>query len=41
MEDTDYTTGDIRNIFGKKVADIVEGLTKIDKKQIPNKEEYI
>ncbi|MDA1664633.1 MULTISPECIES: HD domain-containing protein [Bacillus cereus group] len=40
VEDTDYTIEYVRNIFGKKVADIVEGLTKIDKKQIPNKEEY-
>ncbi|WP_242252665.1 HD domain-containing protein [Bacillus cereus group sp. BfR-BA-01379] len=40
VEDTDYTIDYIRDIFGKKVADIVEGLTKIDKKQIPNKEEY-
>ena len=28
-EDTDYTYEDIRNLFGQKVADIVEGLTKI------------
>ena len=28
-EDTDYTCEDIRNLFGQKVADIVEGLTKI------------
>lgn len=28
-EDTDYTYDDIRNLFGEKVADIVEGLTKI------------
>ncbi|PGU09935.1 GTP pyrophosphokinase [Bacillus cereus] len=40
VEDTDYTIEYVRNIFGEKVADIVEGLTKIDKKQIPNKEEY-
>jgi len=40
VEDTNYTIEYIRDIFGKKVADIVEGLTKIDKKQIPNKEEY-
>ncbi|MDA1677893.1 HD domain-containing protein [Bacillus cereus group sp. TH152-1LC] len=40
VEDTDYTIDYIRDIFGKKVADIVEGLTKIDKKQIPYKEEY-
>ena len=28
-EDTDYTNEDIANLFGQKVADIVEGLTKI------------
>lgn len=40
MEDTDYTIEDILSTFGEKVADIVEGLTKADKKQIPSKEEY-
>jgi guanosine-3',5'-bis(diphosphate) 3'-pyrophosphohydrolase len=29
VEDTDYTTEDIENIFGKKIAVIVDGLTKI------------
>ena len=29
VEDTDYTTEDIENIFGPKVAQIVDGLTKI------------
>ena len=29
VEDTEYTVEDIRNIFGDKVAQIVEGLTKI------------
>lgn len=29
VEDTDYTTEDIDNIFGPKVANIVDGLTKI------------
>lgn len=29
VEDTDYTTEDIENIFGTKVAQIVDGLTKI------------
>ncbi len=28
-EDTDYTNEDISNLFGKKVANIVEGVTKI------------
>ena len=29
VEDTEYTVEDIRNIFGDKIAQIVEGLTKI------------
>lgn len=29
VEDTDYTTEDISNIFGEKIAQIVDGLTKI------------
>lgn len=29
VEDTDYTTEDIANIFGPKIAQIVDGLTKI------------
>ena len=29
VEDTDYTTEDIENIFGPKIAQIVDGLTKI------------
>ncbi len=29
VEDTDYTTEDIANIFGAKIAQIVDGLTKI------------
>lgn len=29
VEDTDYTVEDIQNIFGEKVAQIVDGLTKI------------
>jgi len=29
VEDTDYTLSDIENIFGKKVARIIDGLTKI------------
>ena len=29
VEDTDYTVDDIENIFGQKVAQIVDGLTKI------------
>lgn len=29
VEDTDYTTEDIENLFGAKIAQIVDGLTKI------------
>ena len=29
VEDTDYTIEDIRNLFGDKIAGIVDGLTKI------------
>lgn len=29
VEDTDYTTEDIENLFGSKIAQIVDGLTKI------------
>ncbi|MDR0972887.1 MAG: RelA/SpoT family protein [Prevotellaceae bacterium] len=29
VEDTDYTVEDIRNIFGDKIAQIVDGLTKL------------
>ena len=29
VEDTDYTVEDLRNIFGDKIAEIVDGLTKI------------
>lgn len=30
VEDTDYTLEDMRQLFGDKVADIIDGLTKID-----------
>ena len=29
VEDTDYTVDDIENIFGSKISQIVDGLTKI------------
>ena len=29
VEDTDYTIADIENLFGKKIAKIIDGLTKI------------
>ena len=31
VEDTEYTLDDIRSLFGEKVADIIDGLTKLDK----------
>uniref|UniRef100_UPI003F8CEC79 HD domain-containing protein n=1 Tax=Bacillus manliponensis TaxID=574376 RepID=UPI003F8CEC79 len=40
VEDTAHTIEEIEREFGKKVAAIVDGLTKVDKKQISNKEEY-
>lgn len=33
VEDTDYTVDDLRSIFGDKIAEIVDGLTKISGKQ--------
>jgi len=42
VEDTDYTVEDIRNLFGDKIAQIVDGLTKIpegifvDTASVPN-----
>lgn len=30
VEDTDYTLNDIQKLFGKKVANIIDGLTKIE-----------
>lgn len=30
VEDTDYTLADIKNIFGEKIASIVDGLTKLE-----------
>ncbi len=37
VEDTDYTIDDIRNLFGDKIATLVEGLTKI--KNVLDKED--
>jgi len=31
VEDTDYTVNDINNLFGEKIASLVDGLTKISK----------
>lgn len=33
VEDTDYTVEDLRNLFGDKIAELVDGLTKISGKQ--------
>ena len=30
VEDTDYTVEDIANLFGPKIASLVDGLTKIN-----------
>ena len=35
VEDTEYTVEDIRRGFGDKIAQIVEGLTKISSEQVP------
>ncbi|MGG2015327.1 HD domain-containing protein [Bacillus sp. S10(2024)] len=40
VEDTNYTLEDIQKHFGKEVSYIVDGLTKVDKKSVQNKEEY-
>lgn len=39
VEDTDYTYDDILNIFGKEVADLVQGVTKLGKIKYKSKEE--
>lgn len=39
VEDTEYTSEDIRALFGDKIADIVEGLTKISREMLPDKVE--
>ncbi|MEI4803760.1 HD domain-containing protein [Bacillus sp. FJAT-51639] len=40
VEDTNYRLEDIQKHFGKEVSYIVDGLTKVDKKSVQNKEEY-
>lgn len=40
VEDTNYTLEDIQKHFGKEVSYIVDGLTKVDKEYVQNKEEY-
>ena len=38
VEDTEYTVEDIENLFGKKIAQIVDGLTKISGVYFSDKE---
>ena len=39
VEDTYVTDGDLRKQFGNEIADLVAGVTKLDKIQFHNKEE--
>ena len=39
VEDTDITYQDIKNTFGKEVADLVDGVTKLDKIKYNSREE--
>lgn len=39
VEDTDYTTEDIKNLFGPNIAELVDGVTKLDKIEISSSEE--
>jgi len=39
VEDTDYTIDDIRSMFGEHVAELVDGVTKLDKIQFSTREE--
>lgn len=39
VEDTQYSSEDIKNLFGEQVALLVDGVTKLDKIEFSNKEE--
>jgi len=39
VEDTEYTTEDIKNLFGANIAELVDGVTKLDKIEISSSEE--
>ncbi len=39
VEDTDYTIQDIKNLFGSNIAELVDGVTKLDKIEISSSEE--
>jgi GTP pyrophosphokinase/guanosine-3',5'-bis(diphosphate) 3'-pyrophosphohydrolase len=40
IEDTDYSKDDLAEIFGATVADLVEGVSKLEKLKFKNKEEF-
>lgn len=39
VEDTEYTLDDVRNLFGDNIANLVDGVTKLDKIEITSSEE--
>ena len=39
VEDTDITLGEVRNAFGDEVADLIDGVTKLDRIKFSSKEE--